>query len=126
MVDYITCFRIMLAFFDSTLYNDQVGAQLEFGGQHMKSTKTRLTVDLPRELVKWADTAVERGAARSRNQLITQAIDVYLHSLEEAEIDAQFKAMAEDKPYRELALQITQELEHSDWEAFQLGEGRES
>jgi metal-responsive CopG/Arc/MetJ family transcriptional regulator len=44
----------------------------------MKAAKTRLTVDLPGELVKWADTAVERGAARSRNQLITQAIDVYL------------------------------------------------
>jgi len=118
--------RIMLAFFDSTLYNDLVGAQLKSGGHHMKSAKTRLTVDLPRELVKWADTAVERGAARSRNQLISQAIDVYLHGLEEAEIDAQFEAMAEDEPYRELALQITQELEHSDWEAFQLSEGQES
>ena len=92
----------------------------------MKAAKTRLTVDLPGELVKWADTAVERGAARSRNQLITQAIDVYLHSLEEAEIDARFKAMAEDREYQELALRMTQELEHSDWEAFQLGEGQES
>ena len=89
----------------------------------MNSTKTRLTVDLPRELVKWADTAVQRGAARSRNQLITQAIDVYLHSLEEAEIDARFKAMSDDEAYQKLSLQLTQELEHSDWEALQIAEG---
>ncbi len=92
----------------------------------MKGAKTRLTVDLPGELVKWADMAVERGAARSRNQLITQAIDVYLHRLEEAEIDARFKTMAEDEAYQRLALQVTQELENSDWEAYQLGEGQES
>ena len=92
----------------------------------MKATKTRLTVDLPGELVKLADTAVEWGAARSRKQLITQAIDAYLHRLEEAEIDARFKAMGEDEAYQELALHLAQELEHSDWEAFQLAEGQES
>jgi len=51
---------------------------------------------------------------------------VYLHSLEEAEIDARFKAMAEDETYQKLSLQLTQELEHSDWEALQIGEGQES
>jgi len=91
----------------------------------MKPTKTRLTVDLPRELVKLADTAVERGAARSRNQLITQAIDAYLQNLEEAEIDARFKAMSDDEAYQKMTLQLTQELERSDWEALQLGEGQE-
>ena len=91
----------------------------------MKPRKTRLTVDLPGELVKWADAAVEQGAARSRNQLITQAIEAYLHSLEEAAIDARFKAMADDEAYQKLALQMTQELQHSDWEALQLGEGQE-
>jgi len=91
----------------------------------MKAARTRLTVDLPGELVKSADTAVERGAARSRNQLITQAIDAYLHSLEEVEIDARFKAMAEDEACQKVALHLTQELEHSDWETFQFAEGRE-
>ena len=91
----------------------------------MKATKTRLTVNLPRELVKLADTAVERGAARSRNQLITRAIEVYLHNLEEAEIDARFKTMAEDGAYQKLALHLIQELDHSDWETFQLAEDRE-
>lgn len=91
----------------------------------MKATKTRLTVDLPRELVKRADMVVEQGAARSRNQLITQAIEVYLHSLEEAEIDARFEAMGEDEPYQRLALEVTQEFERSDWEALQLDEGQQ-
>jgi len=92
----------------------------------MKPGKTRLTVDLPGELVKWADAAVKQGAARSRNQLIAQAIDVYLHRLEEAEIDAQFKAMSDDEAYQKMTLQLTQELERSDWEALQLGEGQEA
>lgn len=92
----------------------------------MKPTKTRLTVDLPPELVKWADAAVKQGAARSRNQLITQVIEVYLHGLEEAEIDAQFKAMSDDEGYRKLSLRLTQEMEWSDWEALQLGEGQEA
>ena len=91
----------------------------------MKATRTRLTIDLSRELVKWADTAVERGAAPSRKQLISQAIDAYLHSLEEVEIEGRFKAMAEDGAYQKLVLRMIQELEDSDWEALQLGEGQE-
>lgn len=92
----------------------------------MKVKKTRLTVDLPRELIEQADTVVKKGAARSRNQLITQAIETYLHDLEEAEIDAQFEAMAKDESYKRLALQLTQEFESADWEALQLGKSQES
>jgi metal-responsive CopG/Arc/MetJ family transcriptional regulator len=88
----------------------------------MPQTKVRLTVDLPEALVEQATEAVESGAARSRNQLIAQAIEVYLRQLQEAQIDAQFAEMADDKKYRELALQLNQEFERSDWEALQLGE----
>lgn len=91
----------------------------------MKATKRRLTVDLPRELVERADMVVKRGAVRSRNQLIAQAIGEYLHRLEEADIDARFEAMAQDEQYQRLALDLTQEFERSDWEALQLGEGQE-
>lgn len=91
----------------------------------MKATKTRLTVDLPRELVERADMVVKRGAVRSRNQLIAQAIETYLHRLEEADIDARLEAMAQDEQYQRLALDLTQEFERSDWEALQLGEGQE-
>ena len=86
----------------------------------METTKTRLTVDLPRKLVKSADRAVQRGAARSRNQLIILAINAYLQNLEEAEIDARFKAMSDDEAYKKITLQVTQELERSDWEALHV------
>jgi len=85
--------------------------------------RTRLTVDLPKALVERADALVRQGAARSRNRLITQAVEVYLKQLEEAQIDARFAEMEHDKRYRRLSLEISREFEHSDWEAFRVGEG---
>lgn len=85
---------------------------------------TRLTVDLPKALLEQADAAVRRGAARSRNRLIAQAVEAYLKHLEEAWIDAQFAEMEHDERYCDISLQITKEFERSDWEALQLGEGR--
>lgn len=87
-------------------------------------TRVRLTVDLPEELVEQATVAVKRGAARSRNQLIAQALEAYLRELQESQIDAQFAEMAEDEKYRALALQVTQEFERSDREALQLSESK--
>jgi len=87
--------------------------------------RTRLTVDLPKALVERADALVRRGAARSRNRLILQAVEVYLKQLEEALIDAQFAEMEHDERYRELSLEVAQRFERSDWEALQLGEGTE-
>jgi len=87
--------------------------------------RTRLTVDLPRALVEQADALVARGAARSRNRLISEALEKYLKQLEEAHIDAQFARMAHDARYVKQQLQLAQEFAHSDWEALQLGEGAE-
>jgi Arc/MetJ-type ribon-helix-helix transcriptional regulator len=85
--------------------------------------RTRLTVDLPKALVKKADALVRRGAARSRNRLIAQAVEAYLKQLEEAQIDAQFAEMEHDERYRKLSLEIAREFERSDWEALQVSEG---
>jgi len=87
--------------------------------------RTRLTVDLPKVLVERADALVRRGVARSRNRLIIQAMEAYLERLEEAQIDAQFAEMERDERYRRLSLEIAQEFERSDWEAFRMGEGAE-
>lgn len=84
--------------------------------------RTRLTVDLPKALVKQADTLVRRGVARSRNRLIAQAVEAYLKWLEEAWIDAQFAEMEHDERYIEEQFQLAREFEHSDWEALQLEE----
>jgi metal-responsive CopG/Arc/MetJ family transcriptional regulator len=85
--------------------------------------RTRLTVDLPKALVEKADSLVHRGAARSRNRLIAQAVEAYLKQLEEAWIDSQFAEMEHDERYRDLSLKVAEEFEHSDWEALQLEEG---
>lgn len=85
--------------------------------------RTRLTVDLPISLVEQADALVAHGAARSRNRLITQALEMYLKQLEEARIDAQFAQMAHDKRYIQAQLKIAKEFERADWEALQLAEG---
>ena len=82
--------------------------------------RTRLTVDLPKALVEQADALVARGAARSRNRLIIEAVDTYLKQLQEAWIDAQFAPMARDERYRNEQLQLGEEFAHSDWEAWQL------
>jgi predicted transcriptional regulator len=87
-------------------------------------TRTRLSIDLPTELVKQADTLVARGVARSRNRLILQAIETYLKHLEETHIEAQFAKMEHDERYRSLSLQIAGEFEHADWEAGRLAPGR--
>lgn len=86
--------------------------------------KRRVTVDLPEDLVKRATSAVRQGAARSRTQLIAQALEAYLHLWQESQIDAQFAAMAHDDQYRTLALRVAQEFERSDWEALRLSESK--
>ncbi len=90
----------------------------------MEKPKVRLSVDLPRGLVKQADAAVAQGAARSRNRLIAQAVETYLRHLEETLVDAQFAEMANDTAYQALAVQVSREFEGSDREAFDLGAGR--
>ncbi len=84
----------------------------------MAEKRTRLTVDLPLDLVKKADELVQRGVSRSRNRLILQALQTYIERVEQEWIDAQFAAMEEDEPYKRLALEIAQEFEHADWEAL--------
>lgn len=89
------------------------------------STKSRrrLTVDLPVALVEQADALVACGAARSRNCLIAQALEMYVKQLEEVQIDTQFAHMAHDERYAQAQLRIAQEFERADWEALQLAEG---
>ena len=83
----------------------------------------RTTVDLPASLLKDAEQAVKRGAARSRNALISQALEAYLRELEERRIDAEFALMADDPRYQAEMLQIAEEFAQADWEALQTAEG---
>lgn len=84
----------------------------------MAEKRTRLTVDLPVELVKKADEWVQRGVSRSRNHLILQAVEAYIQQVEQQWIDTQFAEMECDEQYQKLALEIAQEFEQADWEAL--------
>lgn len=81
--------------------------------------RVRTTLDLPRSFRQRIARAVERGAARSQNALVIQAIEDYLAHLEREWIDDQFAQMADDATYQTLNLQIAAEFEGSDWEAIQ-------
>ncbi len=114
----------VLGVFHCMLYNQSHESASRKEGVLKEKTKIRLTIDLPRGLVQQADVAVSDGAARSRNQLIAQAVQTYLGQLEKAMIDAEFAQMAQDAQYQALALEISRELARTDREALELGEGR--
>jgi metal-responsive CopG/Arc/MetJ family transcriptional regulator len=84
----------------------------------------RIAVTLPSELRSAVDQAVREGGAKSRNELMANALRRELAALERAAIDAAFAEMAHDLDYQEESRRLTAEFESSDWEAFQLGENR--
>ena len=58
----------------------------------------------------------------SLNELFVSAIKAYLKMLRRRQIDAAFAGMAEDAEYQKEANLLTEEFEHSDWEALRIGE----
>ncbi len=84
--------------------------------------KVRTTIDLPAAVRERIQQAVERGAARSQNALIVQAIEQWLKNLERGWLDAQFAAMEGDESYGSLQLAIAEEFVPLDREALQSGE----
>jgi len=90
----------------------------------MESAMTRTSLALPADLLARVDEAVRAGRARSRNSLVAAALRRELALLEEAEIDAAFEGMAEDKEYQAEVVQIMKEFAQADWETWQLAEER--
>ena len=84
--------------------------------------KIRITVDLPLSLRERIQGVLERGAARSQNALITQAVEQFLEAIERAQIDDQFAEMADDPAYRALQLKTAEEFAPTDWDAWQAVE----
>ena len=94
------------------------------GGQLVAERKrARTTIDLPESLLQRSKQALGWGAARSRNALIEQALKEYLDKLERERIDGQFARMAHDEKYQAVNIQIAEDFEKADWEAFRIGEG---
>lgn len=84
--------------------------------------KVRTTIDLPVSVRDRIQQAVERGAARSQNALIVQAIEQWLRYLDRNWIDAQFEAMQADESYRAMQLAIAEEFAPFERETWQAGE----
>jgi metal-responsive CopG/Arc/MetJ family transcriptional regulator len=88
----------------------------------MMAETVRTTVALPETLLEAVDRAVKGGKAKSRNELIVNALRHELAALERSEIDAAFQQMAEDQNFHEEARKLSTEFADSDWEAFYQGE----
>jgi len=73
-------------------------------------SKILTTVEIPLQLRKRIEPAVERGVAKNQNALIIQAVEPYLDQLERAWIDEQFAAMANDDAYQALQLNMLDEF----------------
>lgn len=81
---------------------------------------TRITVALSNALLAAIDDAVRMGVVRSRSAFVAEAVRQALASIESAEIDAAFAAMAVDEEYQREALEIATEFERASLEALQL------
>lgn len=84
---------------------------------------TRTTLDLPQDLLERSKRFVDEGKVKSRNVLIAAALEAYLDSLEQLEIDNAFAAMRTDEAYRRLALDLADDFALSDQEALEAVEG---
>ncbi|HEU0021857.1 MAG TPA: ribbon-helix-helix domain-containing protein [Dehalococcoidia bacterium] len=88
----------------------------------MLKQNIRTTVTLPEQLLKAVDEAVETGRAKSRNQLIANAVRHELAALKRLEIDEAFEGMSADQEFYQEARKLSNEFGDSDWEAFQQSE----
>ena len=84
----------------------------------MAGKTIRTTAALPVELLRAADQAVLDGKAKSRNELLDQALRHELAALERSAIDADFARMASDDVYHAEARKIVEQFIHSDWESL--------
>jgi len=88
------------------------------------SRKTQTTVRLPNQLYEEAKSVVERGAgnADTFNDLVVEALGLYLKLLKRKETDQAFADMRMDADYQKQARSLAAEFEHADWEALELAE----
>ncbi|MCH8745129.1 MAG: ribbon-helix-helix protein, CopG family [Chloroflexi bacterium] len=84
----------------------------------MQKQTVRTTVTLPDQLLKAVDQAVEAGKAKSRNELIANALRRELAALRRLEIDSAFQEMSADQEYRDESLNLSEEFAEADSETL--------
>jgi hypothetical protein len=82
------------------------------------------TVRIPRPLYEEARDLVnqKKVKAPSMNEFIVLAMASFLKSYKRRQIDAAFAEMARDADYQKEAALISEQFEHSDWEALAITE----
>jgi metal-responsive CopG/Arc/MetJ family transcriptional regulator len=88
----------------------------------MSARKVRTTVALSADLLEAMDSVIREGKVDSRNEFLERALRNELSARRRAEIDAAFTHMAQDLSYRQEAVEIDEEFESADWEAFRSAE----
>ncbi len=88
----------------------------------MKQQTVRTTLTLPSELLEATDLAVSQGKAKSRNELVAQALRHELAALRRIEIDTALVEMVQNPDYQAEVLKIEAEFATASWEALQLAE----
>ncbi|MCH8897987.1 MAG: ribbon-helix-helix protein, CopG family [Chloroflexi bacterium] len=84
----------------------------------MQKQTVRTTVTLPDQLLKAVDQAVAAGKAKSRNELIANALRRELAALRRLEIDSAFQEMSADQEYRDESLNLSEEFAEADSETL--------
>lgn len=89
----------------------------------VKKAKLQVTtVRVPSSLYNKAKAIVAQGTeeASSLNDLIVDSLRERLRKILEAQIDAEFAEMKNDRCYQKHATAIALEFEHSDWDALKI------
>lgn len=86
------------------------------------TASTRTTIELPEDLLKAIDRAVQDSKVPSRNVFVVNALRRELAAQKRAAIDAAFAEMADDPLYQTEALTIAEEFGDADAEASDLAE----
>jgi metal-responsive CopG/Arc/MetJ family transcriptional regulator len=88
--------------------------------QNVQATRVRTTVSLAADLLRQVDAAVQAGLAGSRNEFLALSLKNQLAAQRREQIDAAFADMAQDRPHRREALEIEDEFQTADAQAWRL------
>ena len=94
--------------------------------QNARSRYQNTTLRMPQHIYERAKSALGRSSDTSFNEFVLEAIEEKLHRLSEAEIDAAFAQMAEDRDHQEDSVKQAREFEKSDWEALKMMENEQT
>ena len=86
----------------------------------------QMTLDLPGTLHDRLCRAMARGVAESEGELVSQAIEQYLDSLDHEWIDEQFASMASDPSYQALQRGLADEFAALDEETWRMIEPQDA